>query len=149
MATMESHDQLERHLSHTREGGEAPMNSMHDGLCFVHNFEVAEARCRNCGNEFCNECLVYAFGPSKPPYCVGCALAAAGVRSNAGRQPTLSRREIRRLEKERRRAQRQQPEPVPQVEVNPADFAGAPVGGRPDDPFAWADDPNFGQRVPY
>ena len=117
-----------------------------DGHCFVHNFELSESRCRNCGNEFCNECLVYAFGPSKPPYCVGCALAAAGVRSNAGRQPSLSRREIRRLEKERRKAERQRPEPAPPVAVDPADFPG-PVGAHPD--FAWADDPDLGQRVPY
>ena len=126
-----------------------------DGRCFVHNFEIGEARCRNCGNEYCNECLVYAFGPSKPPYCVGCALAAAGVRSNAGRPPTLSRREIRRLEKERRRAQKQRgAETGPPVGaaapgVDPTQWLGAPDAGQPDNPFAWADDPNAGHRVPY
>jgi hypothetical protein len=117
---------------------------MSDGRCFVHSFETAESRCRNCGNEFCNECLVYAFGPGKPPYCVGCALAAAGVRSNAGRPPTLSRREIRRLEKERRRADKQRPVAPA---ANPADFPDVPSGA--DNPFAWADDPAMGQRVPY
>jgi hypothetical protein len=115
-----------------------------DGRCHVHNFEPAEARCRNCGSEFCNECLVYAFGPGKPPFCVSCALAAAGVRSNAGRQPTMSRREIRRLEKERRRAERRAPEPASRVEVD-----WMPGGEGTGDAFAWADDPAAGQRVPY
>src|SRR3954452_22801669 len=57
------------------DGGPHPMYE-NDGRCLVHNFEMAEARCRNGGNEFCNECLVYAFGATKPPYCVACALAA-------------------------------------------------------------------------
>jgi hypothetical protein len=120
-----------------------------DGHCYVHNFELAETRCRNCGNEFCNECLVFAFGAGKPPYCVACALAAAGVRSNAGRQPTMSRRELRRLEKERRRADRRKSdEPGPRVEVDPADWR-PPPSGHADDPFAWADAPSLGQRVPH
>jgi hypothetical protein len=118
-----------------------------DGRCFVHSFEVGQARCRNCGNEFCNECLVFAFGPSKPPYCVACALAAAGVRSNAGRQPALSRREIRRLEKERRRVEKQRAATAPRVAATPSDWPG--IATDPDDPFAWADDPAQGQRVPY
>jgi hypothetical protein len=120
-----------------------------DGRCHVHNFELAEARCRNCGHEFCNECLVYAFGANKPPYCVACALAAAGVRSNAGRQPAMSRREIRKLEKERKRAEkRQAEEAVPRVEAEPASWQTVPAD-EVDDPFAWADDPDLGQRVPY
>jgi hypothetical protein len=121
-----------------------------DGRCFVHGFEVGEARCRSCGNEFCSECLVYAFGPSKPPYCVGCALAAAGVRSNAGRQPTLSRREIRRLEKERRREEKTRAaETAPRVSPEPAEWLPPPPANAHDNPFAWADDPDLGQRVPY
>jgi hypothetical protein len=119
-----------------------------DGRCFVHGFELAEARCRNCGNEFCNECVVYAFGANKPPYCVACALAAAGVRSNAARQPTLSRREIKKLEKERKRAEKAKVDDAPHVEAESADWFPAP-STRADDPFAWADDPDMGQRVPY
>jgi hypothetical protein len=118
-----------------------------DGRCYVHNFELAETRCRNCANEFCNECLVYAFGAGKPPYCVACALAAAGVRSNAGRARTMSRRDIRRLEKERKRAAKQAGE-GPRVEADPAGWL-PPRSEREDDPFAWADDPHVGQRVPY
>lgn len=55
--------------------------------------------CRHCGDWFCSECLVYSFGPKKPPFCVGCALAAAGVRSNAGGAVKMSRREMKRREK--------------------------------------------------
>jgi hypothetical protein len=120
-----------------------------EGRCFLHSFEPAEARCRNCGSEFCNECLVYAFGAAKPPFCVGCALAAAGVRANAGRPPTMSRRDLRRMEKERRREERRKAEePAPRVEVEPSEWL-PPPDPRQDDPFAWADDPNLGQRVPY
>ena len=121
-----------------------------DGRCHVHGFELAENRCRNCGFEFCSECLVYAFGASKPPYCISCALAAAGVRSNAARRPSLSKREIRKMEKERRKAEKSQKEAPPRVEV-----AVSPVVQVVDDepeeenPFAWADDPDSGQRIPF
>ena len=55
--------------------------------------------CRHCGDWFCSECLVYSFGPKKPPFCVACALAAAGVRSNATGAAKVSRREMKRREK--------------------------------------------------
>lgn len=55
--------------------------------CVKHNFETAENHCRTCGQGYCNECLVYSFGPKKPPYCVQCALAAAGVRRGAAVTP--------------------------------------------------------------
>src|SRR5262249_4633453 len=60
-----------------------------DGRCYTHGFEAAENRCRHCGHEYCSECLVYAFGSNKPPYCISCALAASGVRSNAAQRPAL------------------------------------------------------------
>lgn len=71
-----------------------------DIRCTKHQFEGAEAMCRHCGDWFCSECLVYSFGPNKPPFCVSCALAASGVRSNASKRPQLSRRERKRREKE-------------------------------------------------
>ena len=77
-----------------------------DGACEKHSFERREANCRACGGEFCGDCLVYAYGPKKPPYCVSCALAAAGVRSSAARPVVRSRRELRREAKEARRAER-------------------------------------------
>jgi hypothetical protein len=48
--------------------------------CFKHIFDEAVGACRTCQNAFCEACLVYARGPAKPPYCVPCALVAAGVR---------------------------------------------------------------------
>jgi hypothetical protein len=48
--------------------------------CTKHSFEVAVAQCRSCGEPFCDDCLVYTYGPSSPPFCVPCALVAAGVR---------------------------------------------------------------------
>ena len=54
--------------------------------CVKHTFEIAKDVCRVCQNSYCEECLVYSFGPKKPPYCVTCALAAAGIR-HAGAAP--------------------------------------------------------------
>jgi len=124
-----------------------------DGRCYVHGFELAENHCRNCGMMFCSECLVYAFGASKPPYCISCALAASGVRSNAARRPSMSKREIRKMEKERKKAEHAKAS-GPKVEVTPVevtvDAAPAPdPAPEADNPFAWADDPNAGQRVPF
>jgi hypothetical protein len=76
-----------------------------DRTCCKHPFERAEDSCRACASSFCGECLVYAFGPRRPPYCIGCAIAAAGVRSTAA-NPTASRRELRAAAKERRRDKR-------------------------------------------
>jgi hypothetical protein len=52
--------------------------------CTKHSFEVAIAQCRSCGEPFCDDCLVYTYGPSSPPFCVPCALVAAGVRRVSG-----------------------------------------------------------------
>jgi len=49
--------------------------------CRRHVEELAAGRCRTCQHGYCVRCLVYAFGPSKPPYCVNCAIHAAGVRT--------------------------------------------------------------------
>jgi hypothetical protein len=76
------------------------------GRCEKHLFEVAEDRCGKCGLEFCAECLVYSFGPKRPPFCIPCAVSAAGIRTSAGRGP-LPRRQAKRLERERRSAFRQ------------------------------------------
>jgi hypothetical protein len=52
--------------------------------CTKHTFEVAVAQCRSCGEPFCDDCLVYTYGASSPPFCVPCALVAAGVRRVSG-----------------------------------------------------------------
>jgi hypothetical protein len=78
------------------------------GRCDKHLFEGAEDRCGKCGYEFCGECLVYSFGAKKPPFCIPCAVAAAGIRSNAGIRPMADARELKALRKERRSAARKQ-----------------------------------------
>ena len=45
--------------------------------------------------------MVYSFGPKKPPFCLPCAVTAGGVRTKAAKVPPLSRKERKRLEKER------------------------------------------------
>ena len=56
-----------------------------DERCGTHQFDVASARCRTCGDAYCGECLVYPFGARREPFCVRCALVAAGVRSSRAR----------------------------------------------------------------
>jgi hypothetical protein len=51
-----------------------------NGRCPVHDLADVSARCRSCGGAHCNECLVYPFGRRRAPYCVNCALVAAGAR---------------------------------------------------------------------
>jgi len=75
-----------------------------DDRCYRHQFDEAEAMCRHCAQNYCSECLVYSFGPKKPPFCISCALGAAGVRSSAAKSPRLSRREQRRVHKDAKQA---------------------------------------------
>jgi hypothetical protein len=65
-----------------------------EARCAKHHFEAAEAQCPNCGHGYCAECLVYPFGPHRPPLCVPCALVRGGVRRAGGPAP-LSWRERR------------------------------------------------------
>ncbi len=67
-----------------------------EGRCAKHQFEASEDVCRECGNEFCSECLVYSFGPKKPPFCIACALAAAGVRTTAANAPVKPKKELKK-----------------------------------------------------
>jgi hypothetical protein len=77
-----------------------------EGRCEKHPFERMERNCRTCGGEFCADCLVYAYGAKKPPYCVSCALAAAGVRSTAARPQVRSKRDLRRETREQKRKEK-------------------------------------------
>lgn len=77
--------------------------------CMRHYEEPVVAHCRTCNRPYCSRCLVYSFGPDKPPYCVGCALTASGVRSKptavtvvAEAPPTADRR----VERAQRRAEK-------------------------------------------
>lgn len=55
--------------------------------CLRHYEEPIADRCRDCQHPYCARCLVYSFGPKKPPLCVACALHAGGVRT--GQRPHL------------------------------------------------------------
>lgn len=78
--------------------------------CMRHYEEPVVAHCRTCARPYCSRCLVFSFGPDKPPYCVGCALNASGVRNKnkpvpvmaAAAEPTVDRR----LERATRRAEK-------------------------------------------
>lgn len=63
--------------------------------CVKHPFESAVTTCRECGYNYCGECLVYSFGANKPPYCVKCALAAAGVRKGSAVTPVRAQKSRR------------------------------------------------------
>jgi hypothetical protein len=91
-----------------------------EGRCERHTFEAAENLCRTCGYEFCHECLVYTYGTKRAPFCVKCAISAAGVRSNAGNAPKATPREI----KKELRARRKQGAPQPMAS-GPVDLAWA------------------------
>lgn len=68
--------------------------------CDKHPHEVGVAHCRRCGHAWCSTCLVYAFGPKKPPFCMSCAMVAGGVRS-ANALPALSKRQLKAQAKAR------------------------------------------------
>ena len=69
--------------------------------CEKHPHERGVAICRRCGHSWCGTCLVYSFGPKKPPFCMSCAMVAGGVKSTATRPP-MPRKEL----KSRMRAQK-------------------------------------------
>jgi hypothetical protein len=75
-----------------------------EGRCHRHQFDSAVDRCQMCGNGFCTTCLVYPKGHRKPPYCLPCAVNAAGVRNGSGSGRKISWRERRQLAKERKEA---------------------------------------------
>jgi hypothetical protein len=47
--------------------------------CHTHGVGRSAGTCRSCLREFCEECLVYSYGPAKAPYCIRCAVVAAGT----------------------------------------------------------------------
>jgi hypothetical protein len=68
-----------------------------EGRCERHLFDQAADLCGRCGMEFCADCLVYSFGPKKPPFCLPCAVEAAGVRQGAGFRPAPGRKAQKEL----------------------------------------------------
>ncbi len=62
--------------------------------CSKHPHEMGVALCRRCGVAWCASCLVYSFGPKKPPYCMSCAMVAGGVKTSAS-MPPMPRRQVK------------------------------------------------------
>ncbi|HEY5154505.1 MAG TPA: hypothetical protein VIJ47_07215 [Acidimicrobiales bacterium] len=121
--------------------------------CAKHQFEAAEGVCRTCGYDFCGECLVFSFGPNKPPYCLACALTASGVRSNAANPPLRTKREIKLRHKEWMQAREAGHRTAPRVEISAFDdFVTSGAPGNPDEnPLSWLDEHlgGTGERVPF
>jgi hypothetical protein len=69
-----------------------------------HYEEPVVAHCRTCAKPYCSRCLVYSFGPDKPPFCVGCALNASGVRNKS--KPVVVQAEAPGPDRKAERAQR-------------------------------------------
>jgi hypothetical protein len=96
--------------------------------CIKHPHEPGVDICGRCGGSWCSSCLVYSFGPKKPPFCLGCAMVAGGVRTAATR-PAMAKRELKALQKaakaEAKAAAKaakgergvSEPEPVPEGEL--------------------------------
>jgi hypothetical protein len=96
--------------------------------CGKHPHETGSAICRRCGDAWCRDCLVYAFGPKQPPYCMGCAMVAGGVRT-AGTRPALSKRQLKaRMKAARRQAKGGATVGTPPPPPPPLD-GSAPVDG--------------------
>ena len=66
--------------------------------CEKHPHEPGVALCGRCGAPWCGACLVYSFGPKKPPFCMSCAMFAGGVRSSAPRA-AMPRKQLKALMK--------------------------------------------------
>jgi hypothetical protein len=81
--------------------------------CVRHPMTLGEHICGECGHQFCRECVVLPFGPSRPPLCIACALELGGVRRQRTGRPKLSRRSVKeRLMLQRQREQAAAPEPA-------------------------------------
>jgi hypothetical protein len=76
--------------------------------CMRHFEDPEVARCRSCDRPFCSRCLVWSFGPNKPPFCVGCALNASGVRNPAKTVvvSSIPPAQLKREQKAQRRAEK-------------------------------------------
>lgn len=105
--------------------------------CGKHPHEMGVALCRRCGDSWCSSCLVYAFGPKKPPYCMSCAMVAGGVRTAAA-QPSMPRKLARAQAKAMRAEARTAAKATKAAGATPRD--GAPeTDGQPTDDFGDTD----------
>jgi hypothetical protein len=60
------------------------------GACAKHFHEHASARCADCGELWCANCLVPKTRKRQPIRCIDCALVAAGVRAPGARRNTVT-----------------------------------------------------------
>jgi hypothetical protein len=91
--------------------------------CREHPAERAETTCKRCRYGYCPNCLVFVHGYDKPPLCVGCALAQAGVRSGAKPAPRTNwLGEWRERRKGARRPVPVDPTPLPPEDKSWADL---------------------------
>lgn len=76
--------------------------------CDTDPLDFATDLCDECGGEFCDDHLVYPFGPKRPPLCKSCAIARSGVRKTAATHRKRSRSQMkrRRLELKTMRGER-------------------------------------------
>jgi len=88
-------------------GSITPLTAAANETCMLHPFETADRICGTCGNWHCDACLVTPWGPRKPALCVACAIQQGGVRKTAGARQGRTNREIRQVERERRKVARQ------------------------------------------
>jgi hypothetical protein len=97
--------------------------------CHKHPHEMGVTLCARCGQSWCADCLVYPFGTKKPPYCMGCAMVAAGVRSS-GVLPAMPRKELKAqmkaLKAQAKAAAKATEAPVVDPEPAPAPAPAAP-----------------------
>jgi hypothetical protein len=121
----------------------APLIDTH---CVRHQFEAAGDLCRVCDQPFCGECLVYSFGPTQPPFCVNCALSAAGVRVRGARPAKVSRRELKRREKEAKARAKAEQEAAAAEPVIDWSIPGSEDGEEPDPTFSFFDEPSGSGR---
>jgi hypothetical protein len=71
--------------------------------CAKHTGVISSGSCGQCGLEYCEDCLVFPFGTNKPPMCVGCALAFAGVRHKGAAKPRVPKQRVSWSERRRRK----------------------------------------------
>ncbi len=104
---------------------------MGSAFCENHNFEMADDVCGQCGRDYCAECLVYPYGPKKAPLCKSCAIARAGIRKHAAAPPALSKRELRRRRRDRKRHANDEPPAVVDQHGRPSPEALVPRNEAP------------------
>ncbi len=95
------------------------------GRCIAHTNELASDLCSTCGDEFCAGCLVGTTS-SKRSLCVGCALAAAGVRSTAKKRVRpIGGRELRKRREASLRSRQEAVDRAAQIDRAPWQLVNA------------------------